>query len=97
MSTSASTTRTGCFPGPGASLTGAPVAALEPAVHVPQCPQARRTAHHAWPPGPASDLDRINRGDARSPGVLAGAQAFGLELIEVRRLPPRDQPQESSP
>jgi hypothetical protein len=55
------------------------------------------TAYHAWPPGPASDLDRINRGDARSPGVLAGAQAFGLELIEVRRLPPRDQPQESSP
>jgi len=51
------------------------------------------TAYHAWPPGPASDLDRINRGDARSPGVLAGAQAFGLELIEVRRLPPRDQPQ----
>src|SRR5215470_2235951 len=55
------------------------------------------TAHPAWPPGPASDLDRINRGDARSPGVLAGAGALGLELIEVRRLPPRDQPQQPSP
>jgi hypothetical protein len=26
-------------------------------------------------------------------GVLAGAGALGLGLIEVRRLPPRDQPQ----
>jgi len=26
-------------------------------------------------------------------GVLAGPEALGLELIEVRRLPPRDQPQ----
>src|SRR5215472_7472690 len=30
-------------------------------------------------------------------GVLAGAGALGLELIEVRRLPPRDQPQQPSP
>jgi steroid delta-isomerase-like uncharacterized protein len=28
---------------------------------VPQCPQAHRTVHHAWPPSPASDLDRTNR------------------------------------
>jgi hypothetical protein len=30
-------------------------------------------------------------------GVLAEADALGLELIEVRRLPPRDQPQQPSP
>jgi hypothetical protein len=29
-------------------------------------------------------------------GVLAQAEALGLELIEVRRLPPRDQPQAPS-
>jgi hypothetical protein len=27
-------------------------------------------------------------------GMLAEAEALGLELIEVRRLPPRDEPQE---
>jgi hypothetical protein len=32
-------------------------------------------------------------GQAARYGVLAGAGAFGLELIEVHRLPPRDQPQ----
>src|SRR5215472_9603092 len=30
-------------------------------------------------------------------GVLAGAGALGLELIEARRLPPRDQPRQPSP
>ena len=30
-------------------------------------------------------------------GVLAEAEALGLELIEVRRLPPRDKPQAPSP
>jgi hypothetical protein len=29
-------------------------------------------------------------------GVLAEAEALGLELIEVRRLPPRDEPQAPS-
>ena len=29
--------------------------------------------------------------------MLAGAGALGLELMEVRRLPPRDQPREASP
>ena len=29
-------------------------------------------------------------------GVLAEAEALGLELIEVRRLPPRDKPQAPS-
>ena len=29
-------------------------------------------------------------------GVLAEAEALGLELIEVRRLPSRDEPRESS-
>jgi hypothetical protein len=29
-------------------------------------------------------------------GVLAEAEALGLELLEVRRLPPRDQPREPS-
>jgi hypothetical protein len=29
-------------------------------------------------------------------GVLAEAEALGLELLEVRRLPPRDQPRASS-
>jgi hypothetical protein len=29
-------------------------------------------------------------------GVLAEAEALGLELIEVRRLPPRDEPRASS-
>jgi hypothetical protein len=29
-------------------------------------------------------------------GVLAEVEALGLELIEVRRLPPRDQPQTPS-
>jgi hypothetical protein len=29
-------------------------------------------------------------------GVLAEAEALGLELIEVRRLPPRDDPQAPS-
>jgi hypothetical protein len=32
-------------------------------------------------------------GQAARYGVLAGAGALGLELIEARRLPPRDQPQ----
>ena len=67
MSTSASTTRTGCFPGPGASLTGTPVAALGPAVHVPQGPQARRTAHHAWPARSRKRPRSHQRGEARSP------------------------------
>jgi hypothetical protein len=29
-------------------------------------------------------------------GVLAGAGALGLELVEVRRQPPRDQPRKPS-
>ena len=29
-------------------------------------------------------------------GVLAAAEALGLELLEVRRLPPRDEPRAPS-
>ena len=39
---------------------------------------------------------RPEGGDTVLTGVLAEAEALGLELIEVRRLPPRDEPQAPS-
>jgi hypothetical protein len=39
---------------------------------------------------------RAEGGDTVLTGMLAEAEALGLELIEVRRLPPRDEPQAPS-
>jgi hypothetical protein len=61
MSSRTSTTRTGCFPGPDASLAGTRQPPSRPAAHMPRCPQPRRTpSATASPPGPASELNRIN-------------------------------------
>jgi hypothetical protein len=51
----------------------------------------------ARPDGDDTVLTGVLADQAALYGVLAEAEALCLELIEVRRLPPRDQPQQPSP
>jgi hypothetical protein len=53
-------------------------------------------ALRARPEGGDTVLSGVLTDQAALYGVLAEAEALGLELIEVRRLPPRDEPQAPS-